>query len=123
MNVVVGWAGGPAAIALEQSAADLESRAVSSLASTLDLDRRRVARHIVASFAHDWGRDPFSRGAYSYPLVGGADAARQLARPVRRTLFFAGEASEAEGRTATVHGAIATGYRAAEQTARALAHR
>jgi monoamine oxidase len=122
-NVVIGWAGGPAAIALEARADDFEARAIASLAAALDLDVRRLARHLMASFAHDWGRDPFSRGAYSYPLVGGADAARQLSRPVQGTLFFAGEATDEEGRTATVHGAIATGYRAAEQTARALARR
>jgi monoamine oxidase len=122
-NVVVGWAGGPAAIALERHAHDFERRAVASLASALDLDQRRLARHLVASFTHDWGHDPFARGAYSYSLVGGSDASKRLARPVRHTLFFAGEATDEDGRTATVHGAIASGYRAAEQTARALVRR
>jgi monoamine oxidase len=120
-NLLVGWAGGPYAIALERDRADLEARALASLAELLDLDHRRLVRHVIASFSHDWGHDPFSRGAYSYSLVGGADASRRLARPVRSTLFFAGEATDEEGRTATVHGAIATGYRAAEQVARALA--
>jgi len=122
-NLVVGWAGGPAAIALEHLEDDLELRAVASLAAALDLDQRRVARHVVASFAHDWGRDPFARGAYSYPLVGGAESPRTLARPVGHTVFFAGEATDEEGRSATVHGAIGSGYRAAEQVARALARR
>jgi len=122
-NLVVGWAGGPAAIALEPYAEALEGRAVASLADAMDLDVRRVARHVMASFAHDWGRDPFARGAYSYPLAGGSDAAKRLARPVRHTLFFAGEATDEEGRSATVHGAIASGYRAAAQVARALARR
>jgi monoamine oxidase len=120
-NLIVGWAGGPYAIALEHAREDLEGRALSSLAQLLDLDRRRLARHVVASFSHDWGRDPLTRGAYSYSLVGGADAPQQLARPVAHTLFFAGEATDEQGRTATVHGAIATGYRAAEQVARAFA--
>jgi monoamine oxidase len=120
-NLVIGWAGGPAAIALEGRGGSFESRAVESLASALDLDRRRVARHVVASFSHDWGHDPFARGAYSYPLVGGADVAGRLAKPVKHTIFVAGEATDEAGRTATVHGAIASGYRAAEQVARALA--
>ena len=119
-NLLVGWAGGPYAIALEQSRANLEERALSSLAHLLDFDRRRLARHVVASYTHDWGHDPFSRGAYSYSLVGGADAPQRLSRPVEHTLFFAGEATDEDGRTATVHGAIATGYRAAEQVARSL---
>ena len=32
-----------------------------------------------------------------------------------QTLFFAGEATNSEGNSATMHGAIATGYRAAEE--------
>jgi len=39
------------------------------------------------------------------------------------TLFFAGEATDAEGRTGTVHGAIASGRRAAAQVEKALAPR
>lgn len=120
-NLLVGWAGGPYAIALERERANLEARALTSLATLLGVKRGRLSRHVIASFSHDWGRDPFARGAYSYPLVGGAGASRRLARPVQHTLFFAGEATEEDGRTATVHGAIATGYRAAEQVARALA--
>jgi len=120
-NLLVGWAGGPYAIALENEGVNLQERALSSLADLLGLERRKLERHMVASFSHDWGHDPLARGAYSYSLVGGADASRRLARPVRSTLFFAGEATEEEGRTATVHGAIATGYRAAQQVARALA--
>jgi monoamine oxidase len=84
------------------------------------VDRRYLDRHLVRTFTHDWSRDPFSRGAYSYPLVGGSDAAIALARPVRGTLFFAGEAADAEGRNGTVHGAIASGHRAAAQALRAL---
>jgi monoamine oxidase len=119
-GLVVGWAGGPAAIALGAQPDRLVPRALSSLADTLGIDRRVLVRHLVSSFAHDWSRDPYSRGAYSYALVGGSEAAQRLARPVRGTLFFAGEATEVEGRTATVHGAIATGYRAARQAHRVL---
>ena len=69
---------------------------------------------------HDWQHDAFSRGAYSYQAVGGSEATRALARPVRGTLFFAGEAADVEGRTGTVHGAIATGRRAAAEVERSL---
>ncbi|HEX6599304.1 MAG TPA: NAD(P)/FAD-dependent oxidoreductase [Gemmatimonadaceae bacterium] len=119
-STLIGWAGGPAAIALERHPEELEARAIASLASATDLEPRRLARHVVASFSHDWGHDPFARGAYSYALVGGADAARRLAKPVQHTIFVAGEATDEAGRTATVHGAIASGYRAAAQVARAL---
>jgi monoamine oxidase len=122
-GLVIGWAGGPAAHVLEAEPGRLPERATSSLADTFGITRRRLERHLVSLFHHDWSRDPFARGAYSYALVGGSDAATTLARPVRGTLFFAGEATDADGRTGTVHGAIATGYRAATQAERALARR
>jgi monoamine oxidase len=120
-GLLVGWAGGPAAIALAAEPDRLASRALRSLAHTFGVDGRLIARHLVRTFVHDWSHDPFSRGAYSYPLVGGDDAAISLARPVHGTLFFAGEAADAEGRNGTVHGAIASGHRAATQVHRALA--
>jgi monoamine oxidase len=119
-GLMVGWAGGPVATALLAEPARVADRARVALASALGIDRRTIARHLVGTFTHDWRHDPFSRGAYSYPLVGGADAARTLSRSIRGTLFLAGEATDAEGRTATVHGAIATGYRAAAQASRSL---
>jgi monoamine oxidase len=69
---------------------------------------------------HDWQTDPWSRGAYSYPRVGGADAAQALARPIRKTLFFAGEATAAKDLNGTVEGALGAGLRAARQVERAL---
>jgi hypothetical protein len=39
----------------------------------------------------------------------------ELAAPLAPTLFFAGEATSTNGHLATVHGAIETGWRAAEE--------
>ena len=119
--VLVGWCGGPRARALSQLAQDaLEARAVSSLARQFRMSRQRLRALVEAFWTHDWDHDPFARGAYSYSAVGGADAPSWLARPLRRTLFFAGEAADSEGSTGTVHGAIASGRRAAKQVIRAL---
>jgi len=70
---------------------------------------------VISSHTHDWQSDRWSLGAYSYALVGGADAHRELAAPVEDTLFFAGEATDARGHNGTVHGAIFSGYRAARE--------
>lgn len=78
---------------------------------------------VTAVWTHNWVNDPYSRGAYSYMVVGGSDSPGKLARPVKGTLFFAGEASDTDGRTGTVHGAIASGRRAAKQALRALGSR
>ena len=69
---------------------------------------------LEAAYWHDWQTDPFARGAYSYVAVGGDDAQQQLAAPVDETLFFAGEATDFTGHQSTVHGAIASGHRVAE---------
>jgi monoamine oxidase len=122
-GLLIGWAGGPAASELGRRPDRLCEVAVSALARSFGIDRRRIARHLIGTFSHDWARDPFARGAYSYPAVGGSDAARRLARPAGGTLFFAGEATDVEGRNATVHGAIASGERAAAQVEHRLARR
>ena len=63
----------------------------------------------------DWGGDPFSLGAYSYPRVGFLDAPRVWAAPLGSTLFFAGEATSVEGYRGLVDGAIESGRRAAQE--------
>jgi monoamine oxidase len=119
-NLLIGWVGGSAAIALAGAGRGLPSIAIRSLADALGLNATRLSRRVQKTFHHDWHADRFARGAYSYALVGGADAARTLAKPLQGSLFFAGEATDAEGRTATVHGAIASGRRAAQQAWRLL---
>jgi len=47
----------------------------------------------------------------------------RCARPVANTLFFAGEATDIGGHNGTVHGAIASGRRAATEIAQAVADR
>jgi len=119
--MLVAWTGGRRASALSSLGPEqLVDVAMESLRAQFGLSRREVHHQVERGWTHDWQNDPFSRGAYSYIVVGGGNAPQQLAKPLRDTLFFAGEASDAEGRTGTVHGAIASGRRAARQVARAL---
>jgi monoamine oxidase len=114
--LLVGWRGGPAAVDIaRRTPNEIVSGAIDSLATLLGLSRRAVQRHVVASYTHDWINDPFSRGAYSYVGVGGMRASAQLSKPVEGTLFFAGEYADREGRNGTVHGAIGSGWRAADE--------
>jgi monoamine oxidase len=112
--LLVGWCGGPRSLQLTGlPKSEVEAEALRSLAELLPITVARLRRHLVSSHSHDWIADPFARGAYSYARVAGADASKRLARPVEGTLYFAGEAADVGGRTGTVHGAIATGRRAA----------
>jgi len=113
--ILAAWVGGPQAAELSrQPLKELERQAVASLAAVLSMKPATLRRELVATFHHDWIHDPFSRGVYSYSRVGGADACVKLSRPVHDTIWFAGEAADRLGRTATVHGAIDSGWRAAD---------
>ncbi len=114
--VVTGWAGGRLARAIAPiDEAARVTVALEGLGAALGVDPRRLREQLRAGFSHDWHGDPFARGAYSYAGVGGRRAGSELAEPVESTLYFAGEATQSDGRNATVHGAIASGERTAKE--------
>ena len=119
--MLVAWLGGPRALGMVSlSREQVIDRAITSLAHVLGMSRTALAKHIVASYSHDWTNDPYARGAYSYARVGGIDAAKRLARGLDDTILFAGEHADAEGRNGTVHGAIGSGHAAADRLAKTL---
>jgi len=115
--LLVAWAGGPRALRAANNAepGEVVGRAVAAL-QTMFGKRCHIERELEAAYYHDWQQDPFARGAYSYVTVGGGNARRQLAAPIADTLFFAGEATDTQGETATVAGALQSGARAARET-------
>jgi monoamine oxidase len=119
--VLVGWSAGPHAETLSfRDDQFVYENATTSLARKLSIDVNELRRLVVSYHFHDWQADPYSEGAYSYALVGGADAFRELGNPIDDTLFFAGEATHAGGHNGTVHGAVATGERAAREVLASL---
>lgn len=114
--LIVAWASGQHADRLShQPEAQLAEQAVAGLAKALGVQKSSIETELQAAYTHDWQADPFACGAYSYIKVGGLEAQKELARPVEDTLFFAGEATDTTGHSSTVHGAIASGRRAAEE--------
>jgi monoamine oxidase len=114
--LITGWAAGPQLDRLGNAEGEeLLELGMESLAAALNRPIAEVARHLESWYHHDWRRDPFSLGAYSYVLVGGLDAYRTLAAPVEGTLYFAGEATAGEGYNATMEGAVQSGRRAARE--------
>jgi monoamine oxidase len=114
--LMVSWTAGPRAerLAAAGSEGAMVQLAVHSLGmlfgSALD-----VAGQLQGYYTHDWQQDPYARGAYSYVLVGGNQARAQLAEPLERTLFFAGEATDNADEAGTVTGALESGVRAARE--------
>lgn len=114
--VITGWIGGPlAARHSGDTAAELTRKAVDCLALALEKPKHILFEALQSSHVHDWQRDPFARGAYTYIPAGELNTPEALSKPAEDTLYFAGEAAETEGHWGTVHGAIATGRRAAQQ--------
>jgi monoamine oxidase len=112
--VLVGWTGGPSAEKLAGMSPQLVfEQAVKSLAKFFGCSGEAMSRAIVDWRMHDWTADPLTRGAYSYSVAAMENLPQQMARPVNRTLFFAGEALADALELGTVHGALSSGERAA----------
>jgi monoamine oxidase len=113
---ITGWVGGPRSAALAGSdAKTLAGKACTTLARIFGLPKKQIQGLLKGCYTHDWRHDRFALGAYSYVATGGLDASKQMSEPVADTLFFAGEHTDVTGHWGTVHAAMRSGLRAAEQ--------
>jgi monoamine oxidase len=119
-NVLVAWAGGPKGEALlAEDEATRIGRVLAALSKTFGVSQVSANQLLESWSCHDWLHDPFSGAAYTYVGVGGLSVAKSLARPVKKTLFFAGEATDFD-QMGTVAGALRSGKRAAQQVLSSL---
>jgi monoamine oxidase len=79
----------------------------------------RLADRLVDARFVNWAADPWARMGYSYLPPGATGMIARIAEPVDGTLFFAGEATNAD-RPHCVHGALDSGYRAAREAIASL---
>ncbi|HEX3821802.1 MAG TPA: NAD(P)/FAD-dependent oxidoreductase [Candidatus Sulfotelmatobacter sp.] len=113
---ITGWAPFRSAEKLSgKDEAAIVREALQTLSRLLGVSTPNLESCFDTAYLHDWQTDPFSRGAYSYAKVGADGAQQTLGTPVSNTLFFAGEATDTSGNNGTVHGAIASAYRAARE--------
>ncbi len=117
-DLVVGHVGGAFAAALERAgqAATIDF-AVARLCAMFGA---RFSRHVTAARATAWRSDERIGGGYSAALPGAADRRADLAAPLGRRVFFAGEATSREFYS-TAHGAYFSGVEAARQAIELLA--
>ena len=111
--MLTGWIAGSKVRRLDLSS--LPETGLATLAGVLGSSPDEVRKHLLRWHLHDWQIDPFSLGAYTYVPRGAIHASDELSVPVAATLFFAGEHTDVSGHWGTVHGALRSGYRAAEQ--------
>lgn len=109
------WYGGPGALSISSASDEQVIGYAMESVERLFGAAASVGASLTRAWVHNWQRDPFALGAYSYVGVDGSDARRALAEPVEGTLFFAGEATDWGGEGATVAGALASGERAAKE--------
>ena len=110
------WVGGPKAEKLDgQSPICIVQQAIRSLSHILRTKESQLFELLENWYVHDWQTDVYSRGAYTYVPAGQWWAAEAIAEPIDGTLYFAGEATDYDGHWGTVHGAIASGKRAAQR--------
>lgn len=113
--LLVGWAGGTRAEELFLLGSDaLRDQTLEALSHMFATPRTVLEDSLVDFYTHNWTKDPFSLGAYSYIPVGGLHAQAELFEPIENTIYFAGEAASTTGHHGTVHGAIQSGQRAAQ---------
>jgi monoamine oxidase len=114
--ILTGWAASRRGERLSgRSRQFMREKALESLAAIFEFPRPTLESLLQGWYVHDWQLDPFTRGSYSYVGVDGEGAQSELAASVADTLFFAGEATNSGGHHGEVHGAIATGERAARE--------
>jgi monoamine oxidase len=113
--VITMWAGGTAAVNLAfYSRKEKYALALACLEKALCVEKKEIMKFLKGAYLHDWSKDPFSRGAYSYIGVGGIDIPQEMAKPIQNTIYFAGEAFST-GEPGTVEGALSSGLAAAER--------
>ncbi len=113
---LTGWIGGPRSGAFDDfTPTQLGEAACRELAKIFNLPGEFIQAQLVSCMSHDWQQDPYSGGAYSYVPAGALPAVLAMATPVNDTLYFAGEHTDVTGHWGTVHAAMRSGVRAAQQ--------
>ena len=114
--LLTGWAGGPQAWELEKKDDEtILQLGLQSLSNIFKKPSRDLTQLLTASLIANWRNDPFARGAYSYSMVGSAEALKIFNTPVNSTIFFAGEAFYEGPAPGTVEAALVSGRNAAKK--------
>ena len=118
-HLLTGWIGGPRALELKHKTDEMILLVAQlSLSSVFGLPYAALHSSLIKSAVFNWGKFPYSLGAYSYPMLGTAGARKLLNSPVEETIFFAGEAVYSGSSQGTVEAALASGLGAARSVLR-----
>lgn len=113
--LLTGWLAGPGTNDLNKDPDALLREGLHALAYLFDCKQEDLQEKIRAIKIVDWLSDPFARGAYAYKTVETSDILKVLSRPVKDTIYFAGEAFYSGAEMGTVEAALGSGGEAAEK--------
>jgi monoamine oxidase len=94
---------------------ELQEEATRELAKIFAVEHAQLRHFLLQAESHNWRQDTLALGSYSYLPAGALHVPNALSEPVESTLFFAGEHTDTTGNWGTVHGAMESGKRAADQ--------
>jgi len=112
--MLTGWSAGPHARDLSgRTNIEIRDAAIDSLGRIFSIGEAELRYRLRGWHVANWLDDPYSCGAYSYEVVGGAEAKKVLKQAVEDTLFFAGEGLYEGPEIGTVNAGFVTGRDAA----------
>lgn len=119
MNIITGMAAGENCRALNKLYKSDRDQFIDLVLKELEQGLRLdegVLKNSIEDFVWwDWTDVPFIEGAYTYSAVGEKQERSILRESIENRIFFAGEATADFGHFGTMHGALESGIRAAEQ--------
>jgi monoamine oxidase len=100
-----------------KTAEKMNNRSATNIANDIQADFTALfgaaaGQSIVDSKVVFWSDMPYIKGTYSYQKVGGSMNNRvELSKAINNKIFFAGEATNANGKSGSIHGAMETANR------------
>ncbi|MBA3648058.1 MAG: FAD-dependent oxidoreductase [Chitinophagales bacterium] len=114
--LLTGWLAGPNSEKYKDSEDKIIlDLAIDSLAFIFMANRDKIKDNLEGWQVANWLADPFSKGAYAYATLNTNKARKELVKPVKNTLFFAGEALYEGAEIGTAEAAFTSGLNVAEQ--------
>lgn len=114
--LLTGWLGGPAADAVSgESDEFFLAKALESLSDIFSIAQKDLKNKLKDFRVFNWKKEPWTRGAYSYPLADSAQDKAFAKQPVENRIYFSGEAFYEGPFQGTVEAALVSGLTAARQ--------
>jgi monoamine oxidase len=122
-GMITGWLAGPKATNFSNKPNDaIGEIGLQSLSQIFNIPLTALRSRLVSSHVHNWSKDDFSLGAYSYETVDATNAKRIITEGVENTLFFAGEAYHYGPEAGTVEAALVSGQKTALRVLHSAEH-